>query len=113
MNTRLQRMIDNGVIPNKGGVWIDAYNQCVSIDICGTITTRIDHCNHYWVTEPKVTNKAAKLPPPLIQPLVPWKKPGAPTDVCPTITTSSFEHNVVVLMPILDEETEEETSNST
>lgn len=107
MNTRLQRMIDNGIIPNKGGVWIDAYNQCVSIDICGTITTRIDHSNHYWVTEPTIADKTTKLPPPLIQPLCPWKKPGAPTDICPTITTSSFEHNNMVLIPILDGETED------
>lgn len=64
MNTRLQRMIDNGIIPNEGGVWIDAYNQCVSIDICGTITTRIDHSNHYWVTEPTIADKTTKLPPP-------------------------------------------------
>lgn len=52
MNTRLARMIDNGLIPDKGGVWIDAYNQSVSEDVAGTITTRIDSSNHYWVTEP-------------------------------------------------------------
>ena len=45
-------MIDNGLIPDKGGVWIDAYNQSVSEDVAGTITTRIDSSNHYWVTEP-------------------------------------------------------------
>lgn len=48
-------MIDKGLIPNSGGVWIDAYNQSVNADICGTITTRVDHSNHYWVTEPKAT----------------------------------------------------------
>ena len=37
-----------------GGVWIDAYNQCVNEDIAGTVTTRIDMSNHYWTTELKM-----------------------------------------------------------
>lgn len=47
-------MIDNGLIPDRGGVWIDAYNQCVNEDIAGTVTTRIDMSNHYWTTELKM-----------------------------------------------------------
>lgn len=30
---------------------LDCYNQSVLKDIAITITTRIDHCNHYWVVE--------------------------------------------------------------
>ena len=30
---------------------LDCYNQSVLKDIAVTITTRIDHCNHYWVVE--------------------------------------------------------------
>lgn len=36
---------------------------------------------------------------PLVQPLVPWNRPGQPSDICPTITTSAFEHNNVVIEP--------------
>lgn len=36
---------------------------------------------------------------PRIQPLVPWNRPGRPADVSPTLTTSGFEHNNVVLEP--------------
>ncbi len=36
---------------DKGGVMIDCYNQAVYDDVCVTITTRIDSCNHYYVTE--------------------------------------------------------------
>ena len=30
---------------------LDCYNQSVLKDIAITITTRIDHCNHYWAVE--------------------------------------------------------------
>lgn len=33
-----------------GGQCIDLYNQQVWQDIFVTITTRVDQCNHYWVT---------------------------------------------------------------
>ena len=43
-------MFREGKIPNKGGVFIDAYNQSISEDIAYTITTRVNTCNHYYVT---------------------------------------------------------------
>lgn len=82
-------MLTDNKIPQAGGVWIDAYNQSVNTEVAGTITTRVDSSNHYWVTEP-----TAK-----IIPLVPWSRPGKPTDICPTITTSAFEHNNYVMEP--------------
>ena len=30
---------------------LDCYNQQVMKNVSVTITTRIDHCNHYWVVE--------------------------------------------------------------
>ena len=51
MNKRLQKMIDENKIPNIGGVFIDAYNQSVNLDISGTITTRVDASNMNFVTE--------------------------------------------------------------
>lgn len=44
-------MIAEGKIPNKGGVFIDAYNQSINEDIAGTITTRVDASNHIFVTD--------------------------------------------------------------
>jgi site-specific DNA-cytosine methylase len=44
-------MIDENKIPNIGGVFIDAYNQSVNVDIAGTITTRVDASNMNFVTE--------------------------------------------------------------
>lgn len=44
-------MIREGKIPNRGGVFIDAYNQSINEDIAMTITTRVNTCNHYYVTE--------------------------------------------------------------
>lgn len=41
----------------EGGVWIDAYNQCVNTEVAGTILTRVDAANHYFVTEPIATNE--------------------------------------------------------
>lgn len=51
MNSRLKKMIDSGKIPNKGGVFIDAYNQSINEDIAGTITTRVGASNCIYVTE--------------------------------------------------------------
>lgn len=51
MNKRLQMMIDKDLIPNRGGVFIDAYNQSINEDIAGTITTRVDASNSIYVTE--------------------------------------------------------------
>lgn len=44
------------LLTNSGG-WIrdaailDCYNQRLFHNIFPTVTTRIDHCNHYWVTQ--------------------------------------------------------------
>ena len=37
---------------HEGGLWVDAYNQCVST-IAGTIRARVDGCNMFYVTEMK------------------------------------------------------------
>lgn len=55
MNSRLRTMIDKGIIPARGGVWIDCYNQTVS-DIAGTIMAGIDYRNHYFVTDMEIIN---------------------------------------------------------
>lgn len=179
MNRRLAKMIDNGLIPAKDGVWIDGYNQNCNETVAGTITTRIDRSSHYFITEimkqtpinalqngeispcitahyhkaggtdfmprhkpgalphvavvetedePKIQNigsynqnghcsgkcvdangiaptvmenhgMVTSVVEPNIQPLVPWSKPGNATDICPTITTSAFESNNVVVEP--------------
>lgn len=52
-------MMEKNLIPDRGGVWIDAYNQCASEDVAGTITTRIDGTGSYWVTEAEPINTAA------------------------------------------------------
>ena len=56
-NKRLDKMIEKGIIPNIGGVWVDAYNQSVNTEIAGTITTRIDAANNTFVTVPEATKK--------------------------------------------------------
>lgn len=55
MKTGGKRMITllqsgNLRIASGGGQCIDLYNQQVLQDIFVTITTRVDQCNHYWVT---------------------------------------------------------------
>ena len=44
-------MIKSGKIPNRGGVFIDAYNQTINEDISGTITTRVDASNSVFITD--------------------------------------------------------------
>ena len=44
-------MIESGKIPNRGGVFIDAYNQSINEDIAGTITTRVDASNSTFITD--------------------------------------------------------------
>ena len=52
MNTRLVKLlIDRGGGQLDHADMLDCYNQSVLKDIAITITTRIDHCNHYWVVE--------------------------------------------------------------
>lgn len=48
-------MFDDGIIPIRGGVWIDIYNSSVNTEIAGTIHTRISHGNYWYVTEIKDT----------------------------------------------------------
>ena len=45
------KMIREGRIPNRGGVFIDAYNQSINEKIAMTITTRVCTSNHYYITE--------------------------------------------------------------
>jgi hypothetical protein len=42
------KMLTERKIPIRGGVFIDAYNQTINLEIAMTITTR---GNHYFVTE--------------------------------------------------------------
>jgi hypothetical protein len=44
-------MIREGKIPNRGGVFIDAYNQSINEDIAMTITTRVNASSMIYVTE--------------------------------------------------------------
>lgn len=61
MNKRLQTMIDNLLIPNRGGCFIDAYNQSINEEIAGTITTRVDASNMSFVTEPKIIEEVIQV----------------------------------------------------
>ena len=54
-------MIDNCLIPNMGGVFIDAYNQSINEDIAGTITTRVDAANMIYVTETEPTDRVIQV----------------------------------------------------
>lgn len=51
MNSRLQKMISGGVIPNERGIWIDCYNQAVNRECAGTIIAGTNNKGHYWVTD--------------------------------------------------------------
>ncbi len=59
MNKRLVQLLESGKVPYERGIFLDCYNQSVS-DIAGTITTRIDHSNNYFVTDVK-SNSDRKL----------------------------------------------------
>lgn len=50
-NKRLMKMIREGRIPNRGGVFIDAYNQSINEKIAMTITARVDASNSVFVTD--------------------------------------------------------------
>ena len=45
------KMIREGRIPNRGGVFIDAYNQSINEKIAMTITARVDASNSVFVTD--------------------------------------------------------------
>ena len=47
---RMRKMLESGRLAIKDGQCIDLYNQAVWLDVFVTITTRIDQCNHYWIT---------------------------------------------------------------
>lgn len=49
--TRMLQLFERRLIKNKGGQCLDLYNQAVWDDVFVTVTTRIDQCNHYWVTQ--------------------------------------------------------------
>lgn len=44
-------MIDKGLIPNRGGCWIDVYDQKVNTEVAGTLTTRTVGSSNYWITD--------------------------------------------------------------
>ena len=46
----MQKMLESGMVPKEEGYCIDLYNMCVQKDVFVTVTTRVDQCNHYWVT---------------------------------------------------------------
>lgn len=48
---RMAEMLSSGRLKFRGGYCIDLYNQQVFDDMFVTITTRVDQCNHYWVTQ--------------------------------------------------------------
>lgn len=47
---RMKKLLQSGILPIRSGVCIDLYNQAVLDEVFVTITTRVDLCNHYWVT---------------------------------------------------------------
>lgn len=49
-NKRLKTLIGNRGGELKHGTFIDCYNQQLFHHFTPTITTRIDHCNHYYVS---------------------------------------------------------------
>lgn len=89
-------MIDNCLIPNMGGVFIDAYNQSINEDIAGTITTRVDASNMNFVTEGKDGMQK------IIQKGHGFNK-GGKHEISPTVTSSAFQENNMVAEPIAEE----------
>lgn len=48
--TAVVELLQKDRIPPLTGVWVDAYNRKTEIGVAGTITTRIDSSNNYFVT---------------------------------------------------------------
>ena len=49
---RFRKWIEKGDLPNRGGVFIDIYNQMYNkAGIAGTIHTRINDGGYWWVTQ--------------------------------------------------------------
>ena len=85
-------MIDRGLIPNQGGVFIDAYNQTINEEITGTILTRINDSCHYFVTESMTEAKIISNPHGFNK--------GGEKDIAPTCTSSKWQDNSFVLEPM-------------
>ncbi len=49
----MKQMLESGKVKLRGGCCIDLYNQNFQEDVFVSITTKVDSCNHYWVTELK------------------------------------------------------------
>lgn len=61
MNKQLQKMIDFGLIPDKGGVFIDVYNYTVTEGIAGTIVAG-NHSSRHFITDKNMNeNKTTKV----------------------------------------------------
>lgn len=63
-------MIDNLLIPHRGGCFIDAYNQSINEEIAGTITTRVDASNMSFVTEQKIIEKETPMKGNYTEPII-------------------------------------------
>jgi hypothetical protein len=50
-------MIADGKIDRDKTLYIDAYNQQTYEGVNGTILTRVDRSNHYFVSEPRMIQK--------------------------------------------------------
>ena len=86
-------MIDRGVIPNqRGGVFIDAYNQTINEETTGTILTRINDSNHYFVTESMTETKIISDPHGFNR--------GGEKDIAPTYTSIKYQDSNFVCYPI-------------
>lgn len=47
----MAKMLSSEKVKFRGGQCIDLYNQKVYGDIFVTIITKVNQCNHYWVTQ--------------------------------------------------------------
>jgi DNA (cytosine-5)-methyltransferase 1 len=56
-SSRLNKMIADGKIDRDKTLYIDAYNQQTYEGVNGTILTRVDRSNHYFVSEPRMIQK--------------------------------------------------------
>lgn len=48
---RMAQMLSSEKVKFRGGQCIDLWDQQVLGDVFVTVTTRVDQCNHYWVTQ--------------------------------------------------------------
>lgn len=46
---RMRKLLES-TPPSRVGQCLDLYNMAVWDDVFVTVTTRVDQCNHYWVT---------------------------------------------------------------